>query len=203
MTLFNPLSSIAAGMEVLFTDDDFFEVLVWGIIFVFVIVGLFILNRVLRITYGGKVRSMGLDFGMKTQDLEKMKEEGQISEEEFKRIKKAMAKQYMSIAMSEERKTKMAEDVEVALQVAELEVVQEMENDYKKEVSVASEDPSRPPLVPMPSEGSEEIEPDPFPERLQPLLKLSEFELLGMKQAGFVTDEDLTLIKQQRMLDEL
>ena len=93
--------ALLAQVSVLFSDEDFIEVFIWGVVFLFAIVLLFIINRVLRDQLGRYVRSQRTPFAVSPEDLERMKKAGQLTEEELKAIRQTVARKVVERAEQE------------------------------------------------------------------------------------------------------
>lgn len=186
------LLHIASGtLQTFFDNEDFFEMLVYGILFVFVIIALFIVNRLMRDSIGSRVRNRSLEFGMTIQDLDRMREAGEISEEEYKEIKSSLSRRYMEIAKEAEEKRRKSMNAEVALQAEEAK--------FLKEGAPPKVEPEEPELSSEPSKVyTQESSGAKVPERLEPFMGMGDVELDELNAAGFISDEDYYEVKRLR-----
>lgn len=164
------------------TEISFSEVLVYGVIITFLVIALFVLNRILRVSVGEKVKRTELPFGMSPTDLDKLKSSGTLTEEEMKQIRQAMGRRFIERARAEEEKKKIPANAELALRMAE----GERAPDATKSTH------------PVPASAPPERRPPPLPEHLQGMLRKTDLELEEMRLAGFLSDEDIALIRSQR-----
>lgn len=187
------LSQLA--ITVLTSDEDFFEMLIYGVAFVFVVLLLFVVNKVLKVGVGRRVRDQHTPFGMSADDLDRLKQSGGLSDEELKRVKSAMAKKFLERAKAEEAARNMPAKAEILLAAAEQEVLR------GKEPEPASAPPPTRPTLTRPPAAKESIPPagpPPLPEKLQPLAGRSDLELEELIMAGFLTEEEAREVRAAR-----
>lgn len=188
------LSQLA--VSVLTSDDDFFEMLIYGVAFVFVVLLLFVVNKVLKVGVGRRVRDQHTPFGMSAEDLDRLKQSGGLTDEELKRVKSAMAKKFLERAKAEEAARNQPAKAEILLAAAEAEVLRGKE----PQTTPQNPPPVRPPLT-RPA-AVEEPEPPaeqpPLPEKLQPLAGKSDLELEELMMAGFLAEEEARQIRAAR-----
>jgi hypothetical protein len=183
------LSLLAQGLADLISNEDYFEMLLWGIGFVFVIIGLFILNRVLRIGIGGRVKSQTTPFAMTPEDLDRLREEGQLTEEEMKKIRASMSRQFLQRVQEEEERKKKPAKADIALEV---------ETSLAEETTAGSPTTpaKRPPLERAPAPPPSPA--DKLPEHLRPMVDKSDLELEELRTAGFITPEEVQQVRRAR-----
>lgn len=75
-------------------DSMAYDLAVWGIIVLFMIIGLVLLTKILRSYFGTKVRELKQET-MTFDDLGRMQQTGLLTEEESKKIKQRMAEKLL------------------------------------------------------------------------------------------------------------
>lgn len=197
-------SLILAQVSVLFSDEDFIEVFIWGVAFLFVIVMLFILNRVLRDQLGNYVRGQRTPFAVTPSDLDKMKEEGLLSEEEAKAIRQAIARKVVERAEQEaqarEAKTqgKLGQSgptLEKSMRAKAMRTLAEMDAAKEREAPPAAET-AQPAALPADVPASKA--PPALPAKLAPMANLNDLELEQMVQAGFIDEAEAEMVRAAR-----
>jgi polyhydroxyalkanoate synthesis regulator phasin len=106
---------IALALEM--TDAEIVEVIIYGVVFLFVITALFVINRMARIGFGSKVRSTLNPFAMSPEDLKKLEAKGQLTAEEAKAVKQAMVRRFMERAKEDEQVRSLPANADLVLQV--------------------------------------------------------------------------------------
>ena len=184
-----------------FSDDRFVEMLLWGIGFVFVLIGMFIVARLLKYQIGNKVKESPLPFGMSASDLEKIQKDGQLTDEEIKAVRRTMARKIVARAMEEEKARKGPSSAAAAIAAVEEKLrTQGVEGLRREEEQVATGVPA-----PIARKTDRQLPQEPaepklasLPEHLKVLLYKSEFELEELLSAGFITPEQLVLLRIER-----
>lgn len=187
-------------MDVLL-DNRFVEMALWGIGFLFVVIGMFIVLRVLKYQIGNKVKESPLPFGMSAADLEKIQKDGQLTDEELKAVRRTMARKIVARAMEEENARKGPKSAAAVAAAAEEKLRHDgVEALRREQEALAAGIPLKPgekPRQPIPAElPTEKL--DKLPEHLKALLYKSEFELEELLSAGFLTPQQLALLRAER-----
>lgn len=172
--------------------------LIWGILFLFVIIGLFVVSRLLRATAESRVKGQVTPFAMTPEDIDKLKAKGKLTEEELKKVREAMARKFLERAKEEEETRRKPVDAAVALAAEEERILRG-----------EAKDPAMPPSdEPEKRESPEDMMPEPepdagrenpaeaLPERLRLMLEKSGEELEELRAAGFLDEADLELIEK-------
>jgi len=197
--------------------DDFVELLVYGIVIGVGIIALFILTLVLRTTIGSRIKNQGIPFGMSAEDIEKLKQKGNLTEEEVKKIRQAMGRKFIERSKEVEEASREPANAELMLKREEERLKaaglnreeQPVEEDSASIPEPPDENhPKKEPLRPMPSPATETppVESEArqptaagsLPEHLAGMVDRSEMELEELHSAGFLTEEDLERIRQAR-----
>lgn len=176
-------------------DQEFRETIIWGAIFLGLMVALFVLSKVLRFGIGSQVKGMTTPFGMSAEDIEALKSKGGLNEEELKKIRAAMGRRFKERAVAEvEAKTKPG-NAAIVLRALEEKVIQQGADQLRRQEGIA------PPVAPM-SEfkpfvaGEIPLERIALPTEVGP--PVSDMELENMVSAGFITPEELAAIRRDR-----
>ena len=187
-----PGFSLFCAVGVFFSDADFMEVFIWGFIFVFIIIFLFILNRLLRLQIGSKVKRSQLPFGMSPADLDKLKETGQLTDEELKRIRHTLARKIVERAEEEERIKNQDPLAQQASTVGKELHKEEIERLRDLKVDLPEKPRQERRIIP---------DNDPrtgLPPHLQQLVSKNVMELEELEAAGFITSEDRERIRKAK-----
>lgn len=178
-------------------EKDYLEVFIYGVVFVFIIVLLFILNRFLRVGVGNKVKTQQTPFAMTREDLDRLKQSGALSEEEIKHIKDTMNRRFLERMKEEEEARRKPAKADVILTEAEKEIL-----GGGKPTPAGDAAPPRPPITRAAPAASAPPPPTvkrtELPENLQPFASLSDFEIDEMRQAGFLGEDDAQRIRKAR-----
>lgn len=176
-------------------DQSFRETIIWGAIFIGLMVALFVLSKVLRFGIGSQVKGMTTPFGMSAADIEALKNKGGLSEEELKKIRAAMGRRFKERAKAEvEAKTKPA-NAAIMLQALEEKVVHQGAEELRRQEGIA---PPVAPVVEFRPVVSGEIPPDRVVPPTEVGPPVSDIELENMVNAGFITPEELAEIRRNR-----
>ncbi len=200
-----------------FVDPDFSYVAIYGGICIILVLFLIILSRILRFSFGSKVKNTALPFAMTREDIERMKEEGEITDEEYKRIKETMSKRFIERVKAEEEARKRPGRADAVLKRAEDEVRAKSDlgilEDEPEASPVGKEEkasspksaPARAPLTrspepPQPEAVTEEpVKPrSGLPSHLEPLLEKTDLELEDLRDVGFLSEEDMLLLRKAK-----
>jgi len=143
---------------------------------------------------------------MTVQELQSLKQKALLTDEELKRVKSAMAKQYMEIQKEEERlrnegNVKGLEALALEAEKLEAGELPKPSTPKKKATLLPDEHVEVPPLVEK--ERSKSTEP-PKPQKtlsshLQPYATMSEFELEDAVNAGFISSQEMKEILQYQV----
>ena len=179
----------------LFSDSRFQEVFVYGFVFIFVLLFLFIIAKVMKSGIGNKLKNMETPFAMTPRELDKLKSDAGLTEEEIKRIRQSMARQMVERMQEEDRKKKLAGQAEVALRTLEARIEAEGIEKVKQQEVPAAGPPGAtalqlptPPVAPRPA----------LAPHLEPLLSRSEVELEELAAAGFLNETDLRALLEAK-----
>jgi hypothetical protein len=197
---------IFSSVGVLF-DARFTELFIWGFAFVFILVMLLIAKRLLRSQITSKVKKSPLPFGMSPGDLDHMKEDGLLTEEELKAVRATLARKIVERAQEEERQRKReglkAEQVLPAEEQALRGGVA-----ATPQPKAPARAPERPPLQRVPGRSAAPPSAGPsapttdasasLPPHLQQLLSKNEFELEELQTAGFITRQEAEQLRRAR-----
>ncbi len=180
------------------------EILTDTVFLVFLAVFVGIVAMIIRAYSKKSVSKHELDFGMLPSDLEKLKESGELSEEEYKEIRSRLNKRFVE-RLKQEQEIQKRPEAEKYLQSAEKEVLQGQSQKESKTGAALDEEASEQNNTPMMAgrfqdlqKREKEIEESEFPDRLRVHLKKSTMELEGLQQAGFLTADDLNLIEVEK-----
>jgi len=106
---------ITLALEI--TDPEVVEVIIYGIAILFIIIGLFVIIPILRICIGSKIRSTMNPYAMSPDDLKKLQAKGQLTEEEAKAVKRAMARRFLERAKEDEKVRSLPANAELVLSI--------------------------------------------------------------------------------------
>ncbi len=183
---------LAQGSQ--FTDDDWFEVVVYTVVATIAAVGLIVVSWYLKSLIASAVRKQRTPFGMDTTDITRMKDRGALTEEEAKAVRAAMSRQVLERTRAEEEARRKRFSPEVDLE--EMKQAREasrprLERMPPPAAEPAQEQPPQPESPPLPRE-------DPLPEHLRPLRNRPLLELEEMCNAGLLSLEDMQLLMEYR-----
>ncbi|MEO8377998.1 MAG: hypothetical protein ABI579_10035 [Candidatus Sumerlaeota bacterium] len=178
-------------------DDRFTEFVVYGIIFLVLIVLLVIVAVFMKKMMASRARNITTPFGMTQQEMDKLKQAGALTEDEMKRVRSAMAKQLVERFREEDNKKNMTGGAEVALASFEARVQNEGLDRVKNEEFSGE----KAPVVPVEksvliAQPSSIVKLETLPPNLQPLLGKTDMELEELAAAGFLTAEELAIVRK-------
>lgn len=177
-----------------FTDDDWFEVVVYTVVATIAAVGLVVVSWYLKSLIAAAVRKQRTPFGMDTTDITRMKDRGALTEEEAKAVRAAMSRQVLERTRAEEEARKKRFSPEVDLE--EMKQAREASRPALERMPpTAAERPEGQPSEAKPPPPPRE---DPLPEHLRPLRSRPLLELEEMCQAGLLSVEDMQLLMEYR-----
>ncbi|MCC5876531.1 MAG: SHOCT domain-containing protein [Candidatus Sumerlaeia bacterium] len=180
-------------------DVDLTELLVYAAIFVVLTIGLVLVKIFLGVYTARKIRNMRTPYGLSGEDLGKLKDRGGLSEEEFKAVRAAMARQILERTREEDEAKKLPPKAAIILSKAEMELREKARNAGDKtpqeEISPSEQEP--PPETPA-EQPQAKPEPPPIelPEHLRQMVDKPEVELEQLLVAGFITREEYLLIRE-------
>lgn len=181
-------------------ESTYTETLIWGGVFLFLVILLFICSKVLKSSIGRKLQNTTLPFAISPKEVEELKKRGALTDEEWKAVRAAQAKRLVERAKAEQRTREMPANAEVALAAAEAKLREKGAGEIAREspifvvghgTATAPAKVASPPPVPAPH-GDDEI-----PQHLTPLLAKSDMELQELVDAGFLPPADAERIRRK------
>ena len=161
-------------------EDDIIEVVIYGGIFVVLVILLILVKIFYGVYAKRKVRNMRVPFGLAPEDLGMMKEKAGLTEEELKAVRASMARQMLERDKAEKEAARMPKKAEAILSMVEAEVL-------------GGKPPARKPENP----------PAPLlPAHLQQFATMPDLELEQLHEAGFLDDESLGVLRRHRAKNE-
>lgn len=190
--------------------DLFKELALFGLGTFILLMALLIFFRLYR---RSQARSSDLPAGMTVQDLKKLEGKHLLSPEEMKRVREAMARQYLDVEREKEKKS-VPPDVS-GLEALRLEAERLQAQGIakgtkgaegkvqvaKQGADVAEQEIAGPTIPPLPPEAIEspgaavpQTAPAQLPEHLQSMVGRSRTDLEDLLNAGFLTREEVDLV---------
>ncbi|MCB2155874.1 hypothetical protein KQI84_13410 [bacterium] len=171
-------------------NDQYF--LKWGAAFVVGIIILMFVQHFIRQSVQKRSSSLRGEEE-RLDELSQLKKRGLLSEEEMKRVREAMARKFV------ERQAEASKPAETGKGFSALEALA-MEAERAESDLVAKKSEPKIPESPPPDAPGEPPPPSRprLPERLESLLKKTETDWEDMRNAGFLSDDDVELLRAAR-----
>lgn len=183
-------------------DIDLTELLIYAAVFLVLTIGLVLVKIFLGVYTARKIRNMRTPYGLSGEDLGKLKERGGLSEEEFKAVRAAMARQILERTREEEETKNLPPKAAIILSKAEMELREKArqagsgDGTGQTQEQPASPPDSQPDKKPPKEPLKEQAPPRrELPDHLRQLVDKSEVELEQLLIAGFITREDFLMVR--------
>lgn len=184
-------------------SSDVTELYVYAAILLGLILLMIIIKIVMKVYTATRVGSMKTPFAVSPEDLDRMKGAGQLTPEEARKVRAAMARQILERQREEEEARRQPPKAEIILSRAEEELRAQRaatpgHAGPQPGTPGPSPEQSPPREAPPPEAEGEEEEAPAIPARLRPFLGRSDVELEQLVEAGFLRREDYFLLLRER-----